>query len=235
MNTKKLRSKIFINGSIKLLTGLHIGGNSASMEIGGVDNDIIKTGNGKPYIPGSSLKGKMRSLLAKVRGFRNINDESDELKNLFGAPPKQGKKYNTRLFPRDSHLDDSSFEQEFGERKNRSLDFEFSEIKTENVIKRDTGSAEHPRQMERVPAGAKFNMSLILDVYDGDNEIDNCKMINEAFELLEMDYIGGSGSRGSGQIEIEIMEINKKVISETGIEISDTTELKKVFTQYKDN
>ena len=64
----KLRGKIIFRGKISTQTGLHIGGSKASLKIGGMDNEVLKTIDNKPYIPGSSLKGKLRSLLAKAEG-----------------------------------------------------------------------------------------------------------------------------------------------------------------------
>lgn len=53
-----------INGEITCKTGLHIGGSLETIEIGGSDNPIIKdTVSNLPFIPGSSIKGKLRSLL----------------------------------------------------------------------------------------------------------------------------------------------------------------------------
>ena len=63
MEELRLQGKYIIQGKIKVLTGLHIGGPTTGLNIGGVDNIVIKDAKGKPYIPGSSLKGKMRSLL----------------------------------------------------------------------------------------------------------------------------------------------------------------------------
>ncbi len=56
--------RIKISGEIETVTGMHIGGNEIGLAIGGADNTIIRNGlDGRPYVPGSSLKGKMRCLL----------------------------------------------------------------------------------------------------------------------------------------------------------------------------
>ena len=67
---KQLIKKIKIQTSITLVTGLHIGGSSENVEIGGIDSPVIKLGTreNQPYIPGSSLKGKMRCLLEQAAG-----------------------------------------------------------------------------------------------------------------------------------------------------------------------
>lgn len=78
-----------IEGTIEVITGLHIGGGDDVMSIGGIDNPVIKTSEGKPYIPGSSIKGKMRSLLEWKYGLVLVKDdknESDEDKKNRGKP-----------------------------------------------------------------------------------------------------------------------------------------------------
>lgn len=64
-----LQGRVFIQGDIYALTGLHIGGAAGALEIGGVDSPIIRNPlNNQPYIPGSSLRGKMRSLAERLHG-----------------------------------------------------------------------------------------------------------------------------------------------------------------------
>ncbi len=71
---ERLVKKIRISTTLELLTGLHVGGNSDNVEIGGIDNPVIKvsTKDNQPYIPGSSLKGKMRCLLEQVEGSAKV-------------------------------------------------------------------------------------------------------------------------------------------------------------------
>ena len=228
---KKLTAKIFIKGTIETLTGLHVGGNSSSMEIGGIDNEVIKSGNGIPFIPGSSLKGKMRTLLAKVRGYEKVETDKGDVLNLFGNSGGKDNNITTRLIVRDAQLDLNSFNNTFGKKEVRTLDLEFTEDKPENTIDRSSSSA-NPRHMERVPAGAIFNFSLILDIYEGDVTEDFLALINEAFQLIELDYIGGQGSRGSGQVKFLIDTVSGKKISEEGISVLDTENFKEIFSEF---
>lgn len=223
----KLVQKIFIAGEITADTGIRIGGNKSSLEIGGVDINIIKSASGEPYIPGSSLKGKLRTLLgSKLHGKMQVSDDIDEIKKLFGdSGGKEGGNY-TRLIVRDAPINATAFREKFTDRSKR--DFEFSEIKTENQINRSNGTAQHPRQIERVPAGSSFLFSLLLDVYKDENpdKDDNpdlfMKMIADGFELLQLDYLGGHGSRGSGKVTVTVNSITGKSISAaTGIQPLD--------------
>lgn len=216
----KLIKKIFINGKIELITGLHIGGSSTALDIGGIDSNVIKNANGVPYIPGSSLKGKMRSLLemkyskytqrtGKVDSgmVSNSNDSNPDIQKLFGSVAKESD-FKTRLIVRDAFLNEEVYKQ----MKNKTGDFEkleldYTEAKWENTIDRLTSSA-YPRQLERIPAGAEFDFSFVFTFYDeSDNEL--VKMLLEGMKLLQDDYLGGSGSRGYGQIifkDISILE-----------------------------
>lgn len=206
----KLTNKIFIEGTIKCLTGLRIGGNKSSLEIGGVDLSIIKSADGLPYIPGSSIKGKMRSLLAKLQGWENADQDKEQITDLFGSGGGKDKdsKVITRLFVRDASLDKKEFEISFPDRTKR--DFEYSETKTENVIDRSTGKAQHPRTIERVPAGSVFTFSMVIDVYEGDNYNNYLRTMQSALELLQYDYLGGHGSRGSGKVKITVTAVEGK-------------------------
>lgn len=208
-----LTSKIIISGEIEILTGLHIGGSSTNMNIGETDLNVIKAPhNGEPIIPGSSLKGKLRSMLAKIEGADKIEKESNDLKNLFGYS-KEGRnneKYITRLIVRDSYLTEESVK----ELKEFSMENDYTEIKWENTVNRTKGSAEHPRQIERVPKGAKFTYEMILDVYNEDLSGNTYRsLIAKAMKLLEDDYLGGNGTRGYGRIKFHEKEDQIKPVA----------------------
>ncbi len=244
--TNRLIGKIFISGRIVAETGLHIGGSKTSLDIGGVDLNVIKTPHGRPFIPGSSLKGKLRSMLARTEGSVAVNRndlkpgerpkaDTGEIKidphfpyiiQLFGSSGDQEEDTPevTRLIVRDATLDEESFKTKFETRKS-DLDFDYSYVKWENTINRRTGTAQHPRQLERVPAGAEFNFELVYDLYDdtgneyveGKEETILEKHKNSlltAMELLQDDFIGGHGSRGYGQISFKNLEVKQRLIDE---------------------
>lgn len=200
----KLIGKIYFRGKIKLLTGLHIGGSKADLDIGGIDLGIVKTPKGAPFIPGSSLKGKLRSLLAKLDGSTGVESDREEIKDIFGSAGDDSKRDGyTRLLVRDADLDEPNFDLVFGKKEQRadSMETDFTVAKYENRINRLTGTAEHPRQIERVPAGARFNFEMVYDVYDDGKRADHLKRLRLAMMLLESDYLGGQGSRGYGKVQ----------------------------------
>lgn len=225
MTTGMLVKKILVKGEIESKTGLHIGGTNNRLAIGGADATVVRNPvNNQPYIPGSSLKGKMRSLLEKLEGaFTNtgirdidfgpfVEPEKADTENkkliykIFGTVPEKMKvaEPTSRLIVRDCNLINAD-ELE----KLQNTDMPFTEVKTEVVIDRVT-SAANPRQIERVPAGAKFELNIILNVFDGDDET---KMINKVFEsllLVQNDYIGGKGTRGSGEVKISVSNFSFK-------------------------
>lgn len=193
----KLNNKVIITGKIKVITGLHIGGSSSGMEIGGLDqNNIIKTANGIPYIPGSSLKGKLRNMLAKATGSKAVGDQAEKdfgTAKIFGVGANDTDGYSEAyLRVRDAYLVKSSI-------TNFNMDFEYSEVKYENTIDRIKGHA-NPRPLERVPSGAEFEFEMIYDSFVDENYKDDLKKISFAMQLLEKDSLGGSGTRGSGKI-----------------------------------
>lgn len=207
----KLIGKILIKGKIHCVTGLRIGGNKSSLEIGGVDLNIIKTANGIPYIPGSSLKGKLRSLLAKIDGSEKPENDPERIQSVFGKAgnndkKEDGKNNKTRLLVRDAML----ITNEFPYQNKENGEFMFSEIKTENRVERSTGSAKDPRNIERVPAGAIFDMDIVFDIYETDDADSFISLLIQSLELLRLDYLGGHGSRGSGKVDIEITHTDVK-------------------------
>ncbi|HWO41200.1 MAG TPA: type III-A CRISPR-associated RAMP protein Csm3 [Candidatus Eisenbacteria bacterium] len=206
-------------GVIEVVTGLHIGAGDTEMHIGGTDNPVVKhPATQEPYIPGSSLKGKMRSLLewklgvvsateGKPLGFshldkpaiRGVMREAKNLLSLFGGAPDSASADPslleeigpTRLAFWDCPLDRSWVEEM--NQKNLLL----TETKMENMIDRIRGVAENPRNTERVPAGARFDFALTIRVHDHE---DLLSWVFEGLKLLELTGLGGSGSRGYGKI-----------------------------------
>jgi CRISPR-associated protein Csm3 len=204
---EQLVKKIKINTSITLITGLHIGGNSENVEIGGIDNPVIKLASkgDVPYIPGSSLKGKMRCLLEQAAGAPKVGLDA-KVNNLFGIT--ESKANNTtnqpsKIIVRDAMLSDDSKKMLLD---CDNLDMPYTENKFENVIDRVKGIAQHPRQTERVPAGAVFNAEFVINIWDDDKEEELMALFEKGIRLLENDYLGGSGSRGYGQIKFGEMK-----------------------------
>ena len=212
----KLTGKIFISGQIKLETGLHIGGSKTALDIGGIDLNVIKTPEGVPFIPGSSLKGKLRSLLAIESNSFDVKNDPPIIKEIFGeAPSKESNGQITRLLVRDAFIDSvikSKLENKEGEFSELELDY--TETKWENTIDRKSGTAQHPRQLERVPAGTIFNFEFVYNEFDDGKTNNHINEIKKAMRLLEDDYLGGSGSRGYGKIKFINVKIEKKDISD---------------------
>ena len=205
----KLVKKIKINTTIELITGLHIGGSGDNVEIGGIDNPVIKiaTKDNQPYIPGSSLKGKMRCLLEQIAGNPKVGG-NPEIDNLFGASDAKNPS-PSKIIVRDAFLNEQSADSL---RNCDNLDMPYTEGKWENVIDRVKGTAEHPLQSERIPAGVFFDVEFILNIWDDDVENDMMNLFEKGIRALENDYLGGCGSRGYGQIKFGPMK--KVVLSE---------------------
>ena len=223
-----------IKGKIKLITGLHIGSGDIEMRIGGTDNPVIKDPlTNEPYIPGSSIKGKVRSLLEMKCGLmgltdgapvklehlekfdKNQKDDCCKILRLFGsgASDEQFKEYAKKIGPTRVSFSDCSID------KNSTVNNEYIplfEVKSENSINRIKGTAENPRFTERVPAGIYFEFSIFLKIMDKEDDL--LDFLLEGLKLLEMDSLGGSGSRGYGKIkfvEFEDPEIEKKFEEKT--------------------
>ena len=221
----KLEGRVFIAFDVMAQTGLHIGGSNTNIEIGGVDKSVIRDViTNRPYIPGSSFKGKMRSLLEKYRGLEQnqrigqgyIHSCSDNAAyqacavcQAFGVPGERDFGTPTRLVVRDIHLSDGGAERL---EKTGRTDLPYTEVKTEVSIDRVT-SAANPRQMERVPAGTIFGPGqIIYTIYSGDDcdphaDVGRLRTLVEGLQLLEDDYLGGQGTRGSGRVSLQNIRV----------------------------
>ncbi len=198
-----------IKGQIELLSGLHIGGGDDTMKIGGIDNSVVKDVNtDEPYIPGSSLKGKMRSLLEwhlRLVELPNADGspfssrlmemvpeaskkDAETLLKLFGDPNPESPYGITRISVGDCTV------------SKESKGMELSEAKYENTIDRKKGTALNPRQTERVPAGVRFDFDIRIKIMADDDAQALEEMVKKGLELIEQDYLGGSGSRGYGRV-----------------------------------
>lgn len=212
----KFLGNIVLKGKIKTITGLHIGGSKEKLEIGGVDSPVIRNPlTSQPYIPGSTLKGKMRMLtefaLGKIKvsgdkkgGPWEDDNPNDVIGRIFGNASKSPKG-PTRIIVRDAVPDSTTVKLW------ESLDSELhlTELKPENTIDRLTSEA-NPRFLERVVAGSYFNFEILYSIYDmgdgGKADHDNYKTVIESLRLLEHSGIGGSISRGYGKVEFKVYE-----------------------------
>lgn len=209
-------SKIQITGTIEVVTGMHIGGSEAFAAIGAIDSPvIIDPLSRKPIIPGSSLKGKIRALLAKAYNptVVNHNDDSEKISRLFGSSANN-KLMTSRLIFSDMILDN------YDELHSKGLD-SITEVKFENTISRTT-SVANPRQIERVIRGSKFKLNIIYDVLKNyqDQALDDIKILVEGMKLLQYDYLGGGGTRGNGKIKFSNVTADT-VIGELPQELED--------------
>lgn len=210
-------SKIQITGTIEVVTGMHIGGNEAFAAIGAIDSPvIIDPLSRKPIIPGSSLKGKIRALLAKAYNptVVNHNDDSEKISRLFGSSANDDKPMTSRLIFSDMIL------ANYDELHSKGLD-SITEVKFENTINRQT-SVANPRQIERVIRGSKFKLNIIYDVLEDyqDQALDDIKILVEGMKLLQYDYLGGGGTRGNGKIKFSNVTADT-VIGELPQELED--------------
>ncbi|WP_456343044.1 type III-A CRISPR-associated RAMP protein Csm3 [Thermovibrio sp.] len=251
MAVKEFKGNLVISYRLKVESGLHIGGSKEHFEIGGLDNPVIKLPEdispmditsafdekklkvigGQPYIPGSSLKGKLRALLEIAYGDFQVKDgetverqllekvedkdnkenklvwkddipnleEIKKLRKLFGMSPVKEDEVKVfveeGLFPVRGRFFDA---YPVGEEVE-------TEVKYENKIDRITSKA-NPRPYERVPVGTEFEGKIVIRVFD-ESDVELLKLLEEAFNLLEDDYLGGGGSRGSGRVKLERVKV----------------------------
>jgi CRISPR-associated protein Csm3 len=242
----KLAGKLILSADLHCETGLHIGAGKGSLEIGGADNPVVKDAFGMPYIPGSSLRGKLRSLLENAMGLTSPSElvyvsrrrgqevrihqsdrPDDEICLLFGRNPGRMERVEgeplesasaspARLTVYDAPLDPDSVTPQMRE----NLDDEITEVKSENAIDRIT-SQSNPRTLERVPARARFRVRMVLDILCEEDKALAARLL-EGLRLLEDDALGGGGSRGSGRVrfsDVKLVWRNRAFYSSGGEEV----------------
>ena len=198
-------AKIQVTAQIRLETGLYIGTSNAFAAIGATDSPVIKDPiTNLPIIPGSSIKGKMRTLLAKVYNTtlaEKPGDDGEIISRLFGNSSDKNYKVGRLIF-RDAFLTNKK------DLDSRSVKG-YTEVKFENTIDRITAEA-NPRQIERAIRDSVFGFELIYEVTDKSQAQveEDFKVILDGLKLLELDYLGGSGSRGYGKVAFENIKAN---------------------------
>jgi CRISPR-associated protein Csm3 len=228
----KLIGKLILEGEMHCETGLHVGAGKGSLEIGGADNPVVKDAHGRPYVPGSTLRGRIRALLEQSTGMaipselvfiskrkgqevriHQSDRPDDEIGILFGRSPGRMEKVGggdiesnhatpARLSVFDAPLTPESITPQMRE----TLDDELTEVKSENAIDRITSQA-NPRTLERVPAGARFRIRLVLDILCPEDSALTALLV-QGLRLLEDDALGGGGSRGSGRVRFDNLRMS---------------------------
>ena len=222
VNIMKLEKILTIKAQLVCVSGLHIGAGDTEMHIGGIDNTVIRNPlTNRPYIPGSSLKGKMRSLLEWRSGAvqqkplsrrdyqKSGNSEAVlTILRLFGAGggDKLDNEQAAIVGPTRLAFWDCDLNEEWVKKVDEA-NLLTTEAKSENSINRITGVADSPRFTERVIAGAVFDFRLSLKVLDAEKE-DFLKVVFAGMHLLEKDSLGGSGSRGYGKIRFDCVTVD---------------------------
>jgi CRISPR-associated protein Csm3 len=214
-----------LTATLTVVTGLRVGGSQETLEISGLDNPIVRNpANAEPYIPGSSIKGRMRSLaewyfgeLPRGGDVTKPREDSGTAR-VFGLPARsvgqqaseaEKKAYTrgpTRLVVRDAHLSEH-WRDQF--RKGRPV----TEVKSENSINRLTSMA-NPRPMERVLPGVQFEVEMLFRIFDVDgdrgagDEQDFKDVLLVALRLAEADALGGGSSRGNGKFRLDALRLD---------------------------
>lgn len=194
--------KLMISGNIEVLTGMHIGGGNEFSAIGAIDSPVIKDPlSMRPIIPGSSLKGKIRTLLARSMNSNpnaKHSDDDTKIKRLFGSQEEI-----SRLIFRDLKLSNADELIGMGA-------VSPTEVKFENTINRISGEAM-PRQIERSISGSIYPLEIVYQVSVNDSDykelLEDILTLCNGMRLLQYDYLGGHGTRGYGKIKFSDLNI----------------------------
>ncbi len=191
--------KILIHCKLIVCTGMHIGDSSAFSAIGAVDSQVVRDPlTGLPIVPGSSLKGKLRTLLARsisgdIQHMPRHDDDDERVKRLFGSSSPVRA---ARLQFSDCFVSNADEMRRVG----------ITEVKAENGINR-ADSVANPRFIERVSRGTAFAVNIVYDIADETQITDDLALLAKGMKLLQLDYLGGHGTRGSGRVSLRDFRI----------------------------
>jgi CRISPR-associated protein Csm3 len=191
--------KILIHCKLIVCTGMHIGDSSAFSAIGAVDSQVVRDPlTGLPIVPGSSLKGKLRTLLARsisgdIQHMPRHDDDDERVKRLFGSSSPVRA---ARLQFSDCFVSNADEMRRVG----------ITEVKAENGINR-ADSVANPRFIERVSRGTAFAVNIVYDIADETQISDDLALLARGMKLLQLDYLGGHGTRGSGRVSLRDFRI----------------------------
>lgn len=191
-------TKVLIQFDLEVKTGMHIGGSSSYSAIGAVDSPVIRDPlSGRPIVPGSSLKGKLRTLLARsfagdIHNMPDFKNDHPTVLRMFGSTSAR-----SRLQFADAFVSNADAMKAVG----------LTEVKSENVIKRLSSEAM-PRQIERVNAGTVFAETVVYDAAGETEMMEDLSLLAKSMKLLQMDYLGGHGSRGSGRVNLKNFRVS---------------------------
>lgn len=218
--TQKMLEPHIYTCTITLKTGLHIGGSGDTLKIGGIDSEVVKNPlTWEPYIPGSSIKGKMRAMLEMVEHSQELEQEQDSKwkMNLVSNPESMiakafgcasnDKKIASKIIFEDFVL---TWERK---KKYQELKSEFFEDKAENSVPRFLSGTANPRHIERVPAGVEFEGTIVLVPEEweyGMSKEELEEILSRGIELIESTYLWGGGSRGNGRVSFELQPNEEK-------------------------
>lgn len=231
----KLKGIIKIKGKIRAISGISIGSSSSALEVNVHENDIITTSKGVPYISGSSLKGKMRDILAQTVGSENeIQDLTlnHNISELFGSP--ENIKENNRTIDAQLQIQDAFAETVIKKTgnttikslkgsnfKNIKTEYPFTELKTENTTDRFSKKSM-PRKLIRTLPEAMFPFEMKYKIFDDTKKMGHLMHIKAALKMLEDEYVGGNGSRGYGQVKFENIKVTEHLITNFKLDKSGT-------------
>lgn len=192
--------KLIIKCDLIVRTGMHIGASNAFSAIGAVDSQVVRDPiTGLPVIPGSSLKGKLRTLIARsvckdIEHMPKHDEDTDKVKRLFGS---SSPVMTARAMFADCFTTNAADMRKVG----------ITEVKAENGITRATGVA-NPRFIERVSPGTTFAVRIVYDVVNDAQVREDLALLAKGMKLLQLDYLGGHGTRGSGRVSLKNFEIS---------------------------
>ena len=220
-------TKLLIQGKLKVLTGLHIGSGGSYSAIGTADSLVVRdVSSNQPMIPGSSLKGKIRTLLARKKVYYcqqnsgkkfsgTASDDTQDIIDLFGGSKKRGKLIFNDIFLNPAYVE-----------KLYSLGIpSTTEVKFENTIDRISAVA-NPRQIERVIRDCEFDFNMICDAESAEDAENSIRLLTEGMQLLQLDYLGGNGSRGYGKVQFKELSVRCAVGE---LQAEDVTKLEEIL------
>jgi CRISPR-associated protein Csm3 len=209
MAFEKLEERLVLSGKVEALTPIHIGSGKGERDIGEVDLPILRQPSGVPYIPGSSLKGKVRSeaeRIARKRGMQVCTPP--EVRNMCGSIKKDPKEFCIccRIFGTAGDISVASKVKFRDSYPDESI--ERTLTRTGIAMDREKGSVYKQAlyTIEAVPAGTKFSLEIVAE----NMAEEELGLLRAALRSVEDSALGGSSTRGFGKVKFHFLQLRKR-------------------------
>ncbi|MEM2841530.1 MAG: CRISPR-associated RAMP protein Csx7 [Candidatus Bathyarchaeia archaeon] len=205
---EKLEERVIINGTLTLLTPLHIGSPKTEIDLEKVDMPVLKDTQGQPYIPGSSLKGKIRSEAERIaRKEGKTVCTPPNTKKMCGTITPNNLCICCRIFGTAGENMSVASKVRFRDAYPHARVIE-TMTRAGIAMDRERGVVAQGAlySIEAIPQGTRFGFEMVTE----NLAKDEWKLLKAAINSFADAGLGGSVSRGMGKVKLDLESASRR-------------------------